>query len=42
MSTESTTKPTGPLGCRGCGNTDGPFTRDGLCETCADQDGAGQ
>jgi len=36
MSTESTTKPAGPLGCTRCGNTDGPFTRDGLCETCAD------
>ncbi|MFF8590033.1 hypothetical protein ACF061_01095 [Streptomyces sp. NPDC015220] len=34
MSTESTTKPTGPLGCRGCGNTAGPFTASGLCEDC--------
>ncbi|MFH8804107.1 PD-(D/E)XK nuclease-like domain-containing protein [Streptomyces sp. NPDC017936] len=23
-----------PLACRQCGNTDGPFTRDGLCEDC--------
>lgn len=36
MSTEITTKPTGPLGCRNCGDTTGPFTRDGLCEDCAD------
>ncbi|MFD5491539.1 hypothetical protein ACFWH4_01020 [Streptomyces sp. NPDC127091] len=35
MSTESTTKPTGPLGCTRCGNTDGPHDlRTGLCETC--------
>ncbi len=27
-----------PLACRQCGNTDGPFTRDGLCEDCADGD----
>ncbi|MHC3450842.1 hypothetical protein [Streptomyces prasinus] len=38
MSTESTTKPTGPLACRGCGDTTGPFTRDGHCEDCADGD----
>jgi hypothetical protein len=25
-----------PLACRQCGNTDGPFTRDGLCEDCED------
>lgn len=25
-----------PLACRQCGNTDGPFTRDGLCENCED------
>lgn len=25
-----------PLACRQCGNTDGPFTRDGLCENCDD------
>jgi hypothetical protein len=36
MSTESTTNRTGPLGCKRCGDTDGPFTKDGLCETCAD------
>ncbi|MFF3928173.1 hypothetical protein [Streptomyces hirsutus] len=34
MSTESTTKPTGPLGCTRCGDTGGPFTRDGYCEDC--------
>ena len=26
----------GPLACRQCGNTDGPFTRDGICENCED------
>jgi len=36
MSTENTTNHTGPLGCRSCGDTDGPFTKDGLCEDCAD------
>jgi hypothetical protein len=25
-----------PLACRQCGNTDGPFTRDGICESCED------
>jgi hypothetical protein len=25
-----------PLACRQCGNTDGPFTRDGICENCED------
>ncbi|MBM4819821.1 MULTISPECIES: PD-(D/E)XK nuclease-like domain-containing protein [Streptomyces] len=25
-----------PLACRQCGNTDGPFTRDGICEDCED------
>jgi hypothetical protein len=25
-----------PLACRQCGATDGPFTRDGLCENCED------
>jgi hypothetical protein len=25
-----------PLACRQCGNTDGPFTRNGICEDCAD------
>jgi hypothetical protein len=34
MSTESTTKPTGPLACKTCGDEDGPFTRNGLCEDC--------
>ncbi len=29
---------TGPLACTRCGDTDGPFTRNGLCETCADKD----
>ncbi|MFF8100092.1 hypothetical protein ACF07S_10005 [Streptomyces sp. NPDC016640] len=38
MKTETTTKATGPLGCRNCGDTTGPFTRDGLCEDCADGD----
>ncbi|MFJ6559903.1 hypothetical protein ACIQMV_08480 [Streptomyces sp. NPDC091412] len=39
MSTESTTNHTGPLACTRCGDEDGPFTRDGLCENCADGDG---
>lgn len=34
MSTDSTTKPTGPLCCTSCRGTDGPFTKDGLCEDC--------
>jgi hypothetical protein len=34
MTTETSTKPTGPLGCKGCGDTDGPFTRHGYCEDC--------
>jgi len=34
MSTESTTKPVTPLRCTRCGNEDGPFTKDGLCEEC--------
>ncbi|WP_055693748.1 hypothetical protein [Streptomyces prasinopilosus] len=35
MSTETTAKPTGPLGCRSCGNTDGPFDPNtGHCEDC--------
>lgn len=25
-----------PLACRQCGDTDGPFTKDGICEDCAD------
>lgn len=25
-----------PLACRQCGNTDGPFTRTGICENCED------
>ncbi|MFJ3289938.1 PD-(D/E)XK nuclease-like domain-containing protein [Streptomyces sp. NPDC086669] len=25
-----------PIACRQCGNTDGPFTRDGICENCED------
>lgn len=37
MSTESTTKPTGPLRCT-CGDETGPFTADGRCEDCADTD----
>ncbi|WP_371238891.1 hypothetical protein [Streptomyces pimonensis] len=38
MSTETTTNHTGPLGCRNCGDTDGPFDpRTGLCETCTDR-----
>ncbi|MFB7736243.1 hypothetical protein ACFC08_18020 [Streptomyces sp. NPDC056112] len=40
MSTESTTKHTGPLRCTKCGNEDGPFTRDGLCEDCETAGGA--
>ena len=35
MSTESTTKPTGPLRCTRCEDETGPFTKDGLCEDCA-------
>ncbi|MGW1160421.1 hypothetical protein ACWD48_19815 [Streptomyces sp. NPDC002519] len=27
-----------PLACRTCGDTDGPFTRDGRCEDCVDGD----
>jgi hypothetical protein len=38
MTTETNTNHTGPLGCTRCGDTDGPFTRTGLCETCADKD----
>jgi len=34
MSTESTTKPVTPLRCTRCGDEDGPFTTDGLCEGC--------
>jgi hypothetical protein len=34
MSTESTTKRTGPLRCASCRSADGPFTTDGLCEDC--------
>ena len=34
MSTESTTKPAAPLQCRGCGESDGPFTKKGFCEDC--------
>lgn len=34
MSTESTTKPVTPLRCTRCGDEDGPFTADGLCEGC--------
>ncbi|MEU0783456.1 hypothetical protein ABZ341_18020 [Streptomyces sp. NPDC006173] len=38
MSTESTTKPTGPLRCT-CGNTAGPFDpKIGRCEDCTDND----
>ena len=35
MSTTDTTKQTAPLQCRRCGDEDGPFTADGLCEPCA-------
>jgi len=38
MHTETTINRTGPLACTRCGDTAGPFTRDGLCETCADGD----
>ena len=34
MSTETTAKRTGPLRCTRCGDEDGPFTRNGLCENC--------
>lgn len=34
MSTESTTKQVAPLACTRCGDEDGPFTADGLCEEC--------
>ena len=35
MSTESTTKPTGPLVCKSCGGTNGPLVlTTGLCEDC--------
>lgn len=34
MSTDTTTKPAGPLRCIRCGDEDGPFTKDGLCESC--------
>jgi hypothetical protein len=35
MSTEDTTKPTGPLRCTRCGDEDGPFVPEaGLCEDC--------
>jgi len=40
MTTETTTKPTGPLRCRRCGDTDGPFTKDGYCEDCEPAGGA--
>lgn len=37
MSTETTTNHAGPLACKRCGNTDGPFVPGtGLCEDCAD------
>lgn len=36
MSIETSTNPTGPLGCTRCGGTNGPFTKDGICETCTD------
>lgn len=37
MSTESTTKQATPqpIRCQRCGDEDGPFTPDGLCEPCA-------
>ncbi|WP_281946057.1 hypothetical protein [Streptomyces olivaceus] len=35
MSTESTTKPAAPLRCTRCGDEDGPFTDEQLCEACA-------
>lgn len=35
MSTETTTNNTGPLACKSCGDTDGPFVPGtGLCENC--------
>lgn len=34
MSTESTTKQAAPLACTSCRDTDGPFTKNGLCEDC--------
>jgi hypothetical protein len=34
MSTESTAKQVAPLACTRCGDEDGPFTKDGLCEGC--------
>lgn len=39
MTTETNTKPTGPLACKSCGDTVGPFVPGtGLCEDCADGD----
>jgi hypothetical protein len=34
MSTTDTTKQVAPLACTRCGDQDGPFTADGLCEEC--------
>lgn len=36
MTTETSTNHTGPLACKQCGGTAGPFdTGTGLCEDCA-------
>jgi hypothetical protein len=34
MSTDSTTRQTGPLRCTRCEDEIGPFVLDGLCEDC--------
>ncbi|NUP18346.1 MAG: hypothetical protein HOZ81_20135 [Streptomyces sp.] len=34
MSTKSTARSAAPLRCTGCGDEDGPFTKEGLCEDC--------